>query len=155
MAIEKFQILVPGGQPLTIYAEPDNINYFINGDLEPDVAGDVTNVQYSVPAHSRRQYPGDTTPVAVSAAAREVLVDPKRRISNALPGKPFVVAKLDPDGTVSTEAVGNRQVPVKRQFTFSGRWLDLHAFFSAEASYPLKLYGPNKARTKIAAAIAP
>lgn len=55
MAILPHTVQVPGGQPVTIYAEPANINYFINGSLDPDTVAGVTNSQTSVGAHSRQQ----------------------------------------------------------------------------------------------------
>jgi hypothetical protein len=107
MAILPHTVDMPTGGSFTIYAEPANINYFINGDLTPDTTDGVTNGQASVSAHSRQQYPGDTTTVGVSSSQREYLVDPTRKSGNGLPGKNFVLAALDANG----------QVVEKRQFT--------------------------------------
>jgi hypothetical protein len=145
MAILPHTVDMPTGGSFTIYAEPANINYFINGDLEPDTSGDVTNGQTTVKAHSRQQYPGDLTAVNVSGSQREYLVDPSRKSGNGLPGKNFVLAALDSNG----------QVVEKRQFTYKGRWIDLHAFLLAEASSNMFAFNSSGARYTIGAAVAP
>ena len=145
MATLPHTVQVPDGQPVTIYAEPANINFFINGSLEPDTEGGVTNSQASVSAYSRQQYPGDLSPMNVSGSQREYLVDPTRKSGNGLPGKSFVLVALNAQG----------QEIEKRQFTYKGRWLDLHAFLSAEASYDLYAYNNTGARYTIAATVAP
>jgi hypothetical protein len=139
MAILPHTVDMPTGGSFTIYAEPANINYFINGDLTPDTTDGVTNGQASVSAHSRQQYPGDTTTVGVSSSQREYLVDPTRKSGNGLPGKNFVLAALDANG----------QVVEKRQFTYKGRWIDLHAFLSAEAAFDLYAFNSSGARYTI------
>jgi hypothetical protein len=145
MAILPFTVDMPTGGSFTIYAEPDNINYFLNGALDPDTTDGVTNGQTSVSAHSRQQYPGDPTPVGVSSSQREFLIDPTRKSGNGLPGKNFVLAALGANG----------QVVEKRQFTYKGRWLDLHAFLSAEAAFDMFAYNSSGARSTIPAATAP
>jgi hypothetical protein len=145
MAILPFTIEVPGGQPVTIYAEPANINYFINGTLDADDVDGVTNSQTQVSSHTRERYPGDPTPVNVSGGTREYLVDPTRKSGNGLPGKSFVLAALDEDG----------QVLEKRAFTYKGRWIDLHAFLMAEASFDLFAYNSTGTRSTIRATVAP
>lgn len=145
MAILPHTVDMPTGGSFTIYAEPANINYFINGDLEPDTADGATNSQTQVSAHSRQQYPGDPTAVNVSASQREFLVDPTRKSGNGLPGKSFVLAALDANG----------QVVEKRQFTYKGRWIDLHSFLSAEAAADLFAFNSTGARYTIPAATAP
>lgn len=145
MAILPHSFEVPAGQPVTIYGETANINYFLNGDLEPDTADGATNQQVAVGAHTRQQYPGDPTPVNVSSAQREFLVDPTRKSGNALPGKSFVLVAMNAQG----------QPTEKRQFTYRGRWVDLHAFLSAEASYDMMAYNNTGARYTIPAATAP
>lgn len=145
MAILPHTIDMPGGGSVTIYAEPANINYFINGDLEPDTTDGVTTGQASVSAHSRQQYPGDSTTVGVSSSQREFLVDPSRKSGNGLPGKNFVLVALGEEG----------EVLEKRQFTYKGRWLDLHAFLAAEAAFPLFAYNSTGARYTIGAVAAP
>lgn len=111
----------------TIIGEPANINYFLKTPLEPDSAASVQNKQTTVKAHTRRRYFNDTAPSNVSAATRDYLFDPGRRNGNALPGNPFI---LD-DGVE------------KRQFQYTGTFIDLHAFFVGEAKQSLTLYSQS------------
>lgn len=133
---------VAGGQPLTIYAETANINYFLNEDLEPDILDGPTNDQSAVPGHSRRQYPGDGSQISVSGSSREFLSDPSRVIGTSLPGRSFVLL----------ERGGNEE---KRQFTYRGRLMDLHAFITGNANKDVYLYGNTGARYTIDAVAAP
>lgn len=151
MAILPFTIEVPQGQPFTIYAEPDNINYFLNGQLDPDTTGGPTNSSASVSAYSRRSYPGDATPVNVSGSTREFLVDPSRKSGNGLPGVSFILENLVP----SQEDPAVKVVDERRQFTLKGRVIDLHAFLSAEAKYDTYLHMNTGARYTIPAVVAP
>lgn len=145
MAVLPFTIEVPQGKPITIYAEPDNINFFLNGELEPDTVDGVTNGTSSVGASTRQTYPGQATPINVSGGSREYLVDPSRKSGNALPGRSFVLVATDEDGAVLE----------KRQFTFKGRLLDLHAFLSAEVSNLTYLYMNTGARYTLQPTVAP
>lgn len=121
MTIQKFTI---DGFDLAIWAEPANINYFLTTTLTPDAAEGVTNKQSSVKSHSRRQYPGDIITMNVAAHERVYMVDPGRKVGNALPGKPFI---LD-DGVE------------KRQFTMTGNVVDLHAFLTSDVKNETRLY---------------
>lgn len=110
-----------------IFAETANINYFLKTPLTPASEGSVVNKTSSVKEHPRRQYPGDPTPANIPVTTREYLYDPGRRNGSATPGKPFI---LD-DGVE------------KRSFTFTGSFLDLHAFILSDASMDLRLYSPS------------
>ena len=112
-----------------IYGEPANINYFLNTPLTPDSVDGVTNATSAVKAHTRRRYSGDTTPVNVSASSREYLVDPGRRNGAAIPGNPMIVD----DGVE------------RRQFHYTGNFVDLHAFFVGQAKMALTLYSQSAA----------
>ena len=144
MAILPHTVEVPGGQPLTIYAETDNINYFINGDLEPDTVDGPTNAQVSVSSSTRRQYPGDATTINVSGSQREFLKDPSRSSGPALPGKSFMLVERNSD-----------QAGERRQFTYKGRFIDLHAFVRAEAARDMYIYNNTGARYTIDLVVAP
>ena len=100
------------GSDAAIYAVTENLNYFLQTPLEPDVSEGVTNAQSSVSAFTRRRYAGDSTPINVSSHQREYMVDPGRRNGVATPGKEMI---LD-DGTE------------RRSFTYTGPWMDVHAF---------------------------
>ena len=121
MTIQKF---APDGFVLAIYAEEANINYFLTTPLEPASVGSVVSKTAVVKAHTRRQYVGDPTPVNVSGGDRVFMYDPGRKVGNALPGEPFI---LD-DGTE------------KRQMTFTGNVVDLHAFLLSDVKEETKLY---------------
>ena len=121
MTIEK---MTPTDSKISIWGEPANINYYLNTELVPDSVGGVTNVQTTVKAHTRRQYPGDPSSINVSGHSRTYMVDPGRKVGNALPGEPFI---LD-DGIE------------KRQFTFVGDVIDLHAFLVGDMKAATKLY---------------
>ena len=126
MAIQK---MIPDGTDIAIFGEPANINYFVNTDLTPASAGSVVNKSSTVSASTRRRYAGDSNPSNVKSHSREYLYDPGRRNGGATPGKPFI---LD-DGTE------------RRQFTFTGNFVDLHAYFVGEAAMALTLYSPSAA----------
>ena len=121
MTVQKFS---PDGFELDIYAEPANLNYFLSTEITPASEGSVVNKTATVKAHTRRQYVGDPTPVNVSGGERTYMYDPGRKVGNALPGEPFI---LD-DGVE------------KRQMTFAGNVVDLHAFLISDAKAELKLY---------------
>ena len=121
MTVQKFS---PAGFVLDIYAEPENLNYFLNTTITPVSEGSVVNKTSTVKASTRRQYVGDTTPINVSGHSRTFMYDPGRKVGNALPGEPFI---LD-DGTE------------KRQMTFAGNVVDLHAFLLSDVKEETKLY---------------
>ena len=110
-----------------IYAETENINYFLKTPLAPASEVAVVEKTANVKAFSRRRYPGDPEPSNVSASTREFLYDPGRRNGNATPGSPFI---LD-DGVE------------KRSFTFTGPFNDLHAFILSDAKMDLRLFSPS------------
>ena len=124
MAIQKHVYDLEGN---AIYAETANINYFLKTELVPAGQGTIVNKQANVSAFTRRRYPGDPEPSNVGASTREFLYDPGRRNGAATPGSPFI---LD-DGVE------------KRSFTFTGPFLDLHAFILSDAAMDLTLYSPS------------
>jgi hypothetical protein len=121
MTVKKFS---PENFDLEIYGETANINYFLATPLAPVSEAGVVNKTATVKAHTRRRYKGDTTPSNVSGGERVFMYDPGRIRLNVLPGKPFI---LD-DGTE------------KRQFTFTGNVVDLHAFLKSDVKNETKWY---------------
>lgn len=111
MAIQKHSLT---GTDAAIYAETDNLNYFLTEDLEPDSSTGIVNAQASVTSFSRRRYATDATPINVSSHQREYMIDPGRRNGAATPGKEMI---LD-DGTE------------RRAFTYTGPWMDVHSFLT-------------------------
>jgi hypothetical protein len=144
MAILPHTFEVPGGESVTIYGETANINYFLANDLEPDTVDGPTTATVSVGGSSRRQYPGDATTINVSGASRQFLKDPSRSSGPALPGKSFILSEIGAEG-------GGE----KRQFTYTGRLVDLHTFLRAEAGKPFYLYNNTGARYTIDAVVTP
>jgi hypothetical protein len=136
MAITGHTVSVAGGGDVTIYAETANINYFLGDPLTADTTSGPTNSAAQVAGSTRRQYPGDSTTISVSAATREFLVDPSRKSGNALPGRNFALKERGGAGEF-------------RSFTFKGRMMDLHAFLSGEVNKNVFLYGPSGARYTI------
>lgn len=118
-----------------IWAETANLNHFSSTLIAPDSSGEVTNVQVTMPSGSRRQYPGDTTPVGYSGGPRTYLRDPGRKSGSAIPGKPFRIN----DGTEN------------RMMRFTGDWVDVHAFFTGNVDVETSLYSPSGTRYVIAA----
>lgn len=121
---ETIQKCTPTGQDFSIWCIPTNFNYFVKTDLVPDSAESVVNKQTSVKAHTRRKYVNDPAPVNVGQSTRDFMVDPGRKVGNALPGFSFI---LD-DGTE------------KRTFTLQGNVMDLHAYLVTELNAETKLY---------------
>ena len=132
MAIVKHSI---PSSDAAIYAETANLNHFLKTPLQPDTAGEIVNKQASVSSFQRRRYPGDSTPINVSAHSRDFMVDPGRRNGSATPGKQMI---LD-DGTE------------RRQMTYTGPWMDVHAFLVGDAANDMKAYSES-ARYDITAA---
>ena len=129
------------GSSTAIWGEPANINFFLKTDLTPDSAGGVVNKQTTVRSHTRRQYPGDPTPVNVASSGRQFMVDPGRKSGNALPGKSFRV--------VSDAGLPGEE---NRQFTYQGRWEDVHSLFVGDAAMQVFLYSPTGTRYIVVAA---
>ena len=127
MAAQKFSI---PNTTSAIWAEPANLNAFLETPIEPDTAGGIINEQTNVKAHTRRQYVGDDTTINVAAHTRDFMVDPGRRNGSALPGDPFIAD----DGIE------------RRQMRYTGTWMDVHAFFLGGAALPMDLYSPSGTR---------
>lgn len=121
MTVKKFS---PEGFELEIYGETANINYFLKTALVPVSEGGIVNKTSDVKEHPRRRYVNDPLPSTIPKGERVYMYDPGRIRLNVLPGSPFI---LD-DGTE------------KRQFTFTGNVVDLHAFLMSDVKEETKLY---------------
>ena len=134
MAIEKHTVNEQTGA--AIYGESDNLNYFLKTALEPDTIGGIEARTKSYPKRTVRRYVGDPNPYEIPPVATvRYLYDPGRRNGSATPGQEMI---LD-DGTE------------KRSFTFTGSYIDIHAFIMGNAKMDLTLYSPG-ASNKIKAA---
>ena len=121
---DSIQKCTPTGEDFSIWCIPANFNYFVETDLTPDSTTSVVNKTTQVKAHTRRKYVGDQAPSNVPQHSREFMVDPGRKVGNALPGYSFI---LD-DGTE------------KRQFTTDADVMDLHSYLLGDLSAETKLY---------------
>lgn len=130
-----------GRQKFTIYCETANINYFIKAALSADTVAGVTDVQVARKGYTRRQYPGDPTPVTVDGSTAEYVVDPSRRSGAALPGRSIRL--------VANPGMANEE---SRVFTLKGRWIDFHAWLSINAKMLIHAYNSSGARYTIAEA---
>lgn len=128
MAIEKHTVDAVNGA--AIYGETANINYFLTTQLDADTVGGVEVRTKDIPARTVRRYKGDPAPYSVGAVSGvRYLYDPGRKNGSATPGKEMI---LD-DGTE------------KRAFTYTGAWVDIHAFLLGDAAMDLTAYSEGAA----------
>ena len=142
MAIEKHSI---DGTKAAIWAETANLNYFLKEALTPDTVGGVENRTKNIPQRTVSRYINDPNPYTVKAQTGvRYLYDPGRRNGGATPGQEMILA----DGIE------------KRSMTYTGSFIDVHAFFvgnakmdltlySAGASYSIKAVGNGAANAKV------
>jgi hypothetical protein len=142
MAIQKFTVSGDDIRDFVIYAEPANINYFLDTPLVPDVLGEPTLVAVTMPARTRRAYPGDAAAVTVSSSQAVFLRDPSRSSGNALAGRPFVLKEI-----LEGDDLG--EPGELRQFTFVGAVSDLVTWVRQNTTKRLNLYSPRGAKYKI------
>lgn len=135
---------IPGGgdNPAKIWAYTPNIQYFTGTSLEPDDEDGPTNISVAFAGSSRRQYPGDTSPVPSGGGTRVVLVDPSRKSGRAVPGKNFILVDFNELG---------EQVE-KRQFSYTGSWVEVHAFLRSVCTGDVYAYNSSGARYTISVA---
>jgi hypothetical protein len=125
MAIERFSI---DGSTAAIFAEPANLAYFLGDDVEADTIGGVEVRTKAIPQRSVRRYKGDPNPYTVGAvAAARYLFDPGRRNGAATPGQEMILSD-------ATET---------RSFTYSGSWVDVHAFLLGNAARDFTAYSAS------------
>lgn len=131
-----------GRKAFTIYTPfLENLNYFLKNDVTQADLPDVTNIQVSVKAHQRRQYPGDTTLSNVPATVRTMMVSPGRRSGAGLPGR--TITLVSEPGMPGSE---------RRSFTLKGRWMDFHAWLTSQAAMQVRAYNHTGAWEMIDAA---
>ena len=122
MAIEKHSI---DGTSAAIWAETANLNYFLKTSLEPDTIGGVENRTKDIPKRTVSRYVNDPNPYEIPAQTGvRYLYDPGRRNGGATPGQEMILA----DGIQ------------KRSFTYTGSFIDVHAYFVGNAKMDLTLY---------------
>lgn len=122
MAIEKHSL---DGTTAAIWAETANLNYFLKTALEPDTVGGVENRTKNIPERTVRRYVGDPNPYKIPAQTGvRYLYDPGRKNGGATPGQEMILA----DGVQ------------KRSMTYTGSFIDVHAYFVGNAKMDLTLY---------------
>ena len=133
----KTTIAAEGGrQKLVIYYDDLRaLQFWVTTVLEEDSPSGVSNGQKFIAVHKRRRGPSDQAPVNVSDSNAEYLIDPSLKSGNARPGIPF---------RLQTSSLAD--VDETRQFTYTGRFIDLHAWLSSEITYPAYLYPANGGR---------
>lgn len=119
-----------GGEDFFFFMKPDALNGLVGGYIEVPTAS-ATNVQVSVRGHSRRQYPGDTSTVSVSAHPKTRLRAP-RAARQALPGSNyyFEVEVSDGLGTKTEVVTISTTAPLPQVHSW--------ALTNAEASFVLR-----------------
>lgn len=118
------------GKPLTIrYNDKRSLEFFLNTPIvdDEDAAPEVKTK--NIPIHPRRKGPSDQTPINVESHPAEYLKDPTLKSGNARPGRSFILQTTD-----------DADVDEKRQFTFTGRTMDLRQILAADIKYPTYLY---------------
>ena len=128
MAIEKHTVNETTGA--AIYAESANLNYFVKTEITPDSVQGVVTKSKNIPSRSVRRYVGDPNPYTIKPVSGvRYLYDPGRRNGAATPGKEMI---LD-DGTE------------KRSMTYTGSFVDIHAYILGDAKMDLTLYSEGAA----------
>lgn len=141
MAIHSFTLSGKGTKhACVLYGEKANIEYFVNASMTPDVVDGVEDKQVSRGGYTRRQYPGDQSPVGVAGSTATYVHDPSRKSGSALPGRSIRLV-ADP-GMPNEES---------RVFTLKGRWIDFHAWLRANAKMLIHAYNSSGARYTIPA----
>jgi len=122
LAIEKHSI---DGSSAAIWAETANLNYFLKTELTPDTVGGVENRTKNIPKRTVRRFVGDPNPYEIPAQTDvRYLYDPGRKNGGATPGQEMILA----DGVQ------------KRSMTYTGSFIDVHAYFVGNAKMDLRLY---------------
>lgn len=134
-----------GVKPFTLYGLTDNLNHFLDVTLTADVEAGPENIAVSRSGGTRRQYPGDPTPVGFSGSTAVVLRDPAARDGgSALPGRPVVFQSIS-----SFTDDGFPVIDETRQFHLKGNIIDLHSFLTSNAAGPMRLISSRGKRYPI------
>jgi len=138
MAIVKHTLSDNDIRPVVVYGETANLNYFLSTAVEPDAVGDPVIESVTMPARTRRQYPGDASLIQVSGHQASFMRDPSRTSGSGLPGRPFRLLELTDDDDMGEPGE-------LRQFTFVGAVSDLVTYIRQNSTKRMKLYTPNGA----------
>jgi len=125
------------------YNDIRSINWFLTTPLTDDTTGDTEVRQKNIPIHPRRRGPSDAVPINVASHSATYLYDPSLKSGNAKPGKYFIIATDNKLGDIEA----------KRQFTYTGRYMDLQNFLDANIKYYCFLYAEGAGRHSLAPTI--
>ena len=126
-------------KPVTIfYDDIRALQFFLKTDIVEDEYGGVSNGRKNIPGHQRRRGPSDKNPINVLQSEAEYLIDPSLKSGNARPGIPFRL-----------QTTSDADIDETRQFTYTGRFIDLHSVLNADIAYHCYLYPANGGRHTI------
>lgn len=121
------------GETVVIWGDPLKVGVlFPAADLRDDV--DPVEVTQNVKGHSRRQYPGDPTPVSRPGGERKVLKG-GRKTYNATPGRAFTYEE-------ATLVNGKRKMQAS-QFTLQGSYRVLRKYVLSISQAPADDVAPE------------
>jgi len=127
----------------TIYGESANLSYFFNNLGSADAAIVVADRSASFAASSAKSFPGDPNPISRGGGTRQYLYDSSRRSGRGLPGRTVTLKE------VPAQAGNDFEV---RSFSVKGRWIDFHAWMSANAKINIVAINASGAKSTINAA---
>lgn len=125
------------------YNDLRSINWFLTTPLTDDTTGATEVRQKDISAHPRRRGPSDLAPINVTNHPATYLFDPSLKSGNAKPGKYFILAT---DMSLA-------DIEAKRQFTYTGRFMDLKNYLDANIKYNCFLYSEGAGRHSLAPTI--
>jgi hypothetical protein len=132
-----------GNRAFTIFGEAANLDYFFNnlGTADSTVIAEDRSATFA--GSSARRFPGDPNPISRSGGTRHYLYDNTRRSGRGLPGRTVTIrqVKLEPGDTVEV-----------RSFSVKGRWIDFHAWMTANAKMKIEAINASGAISTINAA---
>ena len=133
------KVVIPASgeqKEFTIYARDIRaLNWFLQTPLTDSEVGEKVRKTKFVPLHPRRRGPSDKTPINIPQSNPEYLVDPSLKSGNALPGVSFIF-----------KTTANSDIDAQRQFTFTGRSLDLIEYFDGKMKYETYFFPANGGR---------
>jgi hypothetical protein len=131
--IKAHTVTAPSGKSVTIFAPTAKLTPFL-GELTPDSGVSPTFTTVPRKAYSRKQYPGDSTPIAVKAGQTRVY-NAKPITQSTLPGENAYIEEEIPDGDKTKTDV--------TAITFTGAFGDLHQYCLANAEKNFILRSPG------------
>jgi len=120
-----------------------SINWFLVDPVTDDTTAAAEVKVKQIPIHPRKKGPTDQFPTNVSSHPATYLKDPSLKSGNALPGKYFILKTVP----------GLADDLAQRQFTYTGRFMDLKNYLDANIKYDTYLYSEGAGRHSLAPTI--